>query len=709
MIGSVKNMVMNLPNLSCNTIFAPNDIIQVLEKLNGASTESKSKTLEYLSLSCAFDIETTSFYNAAGEKCALMYVWTLSLSGYIVQGRTWGTFLETLNAVHDYFNLSTRKRLIIGVHNLAFEFQFMRHWMNWVNVFSLEKYKPIYAVCDLGIEFRCTYLLSGYSLESLAKNLIQFKIRKLKGDLDYTLIRNSETPLSKEEEAYTINDVQIIVAYLYEESEKLGGLSKLPITKTGYARQYCRSLCFENEWYKYRIRKLTLTPEEYKQLDRAFQGGFTHANPFISGITVDNVTSYDFTSSYPYIMVSDMFPMSKGELVKNITISEAEKLFKVYWCVFDIEFFDLESQTIFESYLSSSRCRALEDEQINNGRVVRARYLITTITSDDWEIIKRVYQFSHVRLHNFRKYRLGYLPTEFVKGVLGLYSDKTRLKGVAGKEAEYLSAKEKVNSLYGMTVMKILREIIIYDNEWKEPVIPDITDAINGYNRDYNRFLFFAWGVRVTSAARRNLWTGILACGADYCYSDTDAIKVQNIEKHMDYIKRYNANVKRKLQAAMKYHKLPFELCEPETIKGEKKLLGEWTFDGNYKRFKTQGAKRYMVEYSNDKRNGKDAGKISLTVSGLNKEIAIPYLLEKYGKDKIFDAFCDGMEIPAGKTGKMIHSYIDVPREGNITDYTGRTAPYKEFSAVHLEPTGYNLKLSPDYIRFIKGIRGVYR
>lgn len=700
---------MMLPNLSCDRVYTPDEIFQTLGKLKNALTEPRGKTHEYISMACAFDIETTSFYNEAGEKSAIMYVWTLSLNGYIVQGRTWEEFLETLSAIHDYFGLSNKKRLIIGVHNLAFEFQFMRHWLKWVNVFSLEKYKPIYAICELGIEFRCTYLLSGYGLESLAKNLIKFKIKKLSGDLNYSLIRNVLTPITEQEQAYTINDVQIVVAYLYEESEKLGGIANLPITKTGYARQYCRNLCFANNWYKYRIHKLTLTPEEYLQLDRAFQGGFTHANPFVSGITVENVTSYDFTSSYPYIMVSEMFPMSSGELVPNITIAEAEKLFRVYWCVFDIEFFNLESQTIFESYLSSSRCRALEDEQINNGRIVRASYLITTITSDDWEIIKRVYQFAAVKIHNFRKYRLGYLPTEFVKGVLELYSDKTKLKGVSGKEAEYMGAKEKVNSLYGMTVMKILREIIIYDTEWKEPVIPEIKEAIQSYNRDYNRFLFFAWGVRVTSAARRNLWTGIIACGADYCYSDTDAIKVQNIEKHMGYINKYNANVKRKLQAAMKYHKLPFELCEPETIKGEKKLLGEWCFDGHYSKFKTQGAKRYMVQYSNDKRNGKDAGKISLTVSGLNKEIAVPYLLEKYGENGVFEAFCEGMEIPAGQTGKMIHSYIDIPREGFITDYTGQTAHYKELSAVHLEPTGYNLKLSPDYIKFIKGIRGVYR
>ena len=53
-------------------------------------------------------------------------------------------------------------------------------------------------------------------------------------------------------------------------------------------------------------------------------------------------------------------------------------------------------------------------------------------------------------------------------------------------------------------------------------------------------------------------------------------------------------------------------------------------FEGYYERFKTLGAKRYMVQ--------KD-GKVNITVSGLNKKIAVPYLQQKFG-DNIFRYSC---------------------------------------------------------------------
>lgn len=124
--------------------------------------------------------------------------------------------------------------------------------------------------------------------------------------------------------------------------------------------------------------------------------------------------------------------------------------------------------------------------------------------------------------------------------------------------------------------------------------------------------------------------------------------------------------------------------------------MGVWDYDGHYKRFKTLGAKRYIVEY--------DDGEINITVSGLNKKVTVPYLLDKYGKDGTFENFNDGLYIPAAYTGKNTHTYIDEVRTGILVDYLGTPAEYSELSAVHLEESEYSLSLSDEYIDYLLSI-----
>ena len=296
-----------------------------------------------------------------------------------------------------------------------------------------------------------------------------------------------------------------------------------------------------------------------------------------------------------------------------------------------------------------------------------------------------------------RIYEKQYLPTEFVKAILKLYEDKTILKDVEGKEVEYLKSKGMINSAYGMCVTDIIRDTDTFTTEWiNEPA--DGIKAIDKYNKNKQRFLFYPWGVWVTSYARRNLFTGILEFDEDYIYSDTDSIKVINADKHTDYINRYNDIVRKKLTAACYHHNISLEMTSPKTIKGIEKTLGIWDDDGFYTRFKTLGAKRYMVE-KNDK--------VSITVSGLNKKIAVPYMLEKSSRTgiDIFDMFDNDLYIPPEYTGKNIHTYIDEEFRCLLTDYQGNEAEVHEYSAIHLAPSDYHLGMEFEFLRLIKGER----
>jgi len=673
-----------------------------------------NKRIEYVNIECAFDIETTNMlYN--GAKFAFMYCWQFGIQNkeHIYLGRTWQEFVETCKKLQEYFNLSESRRLICYVHNLGFEFQFMRKYFEWLNVFAVDERKPIKALCTYGIEFRDSYILSGYSLAKTAENLTSHKIEKLIGDLDYTIIRNSKTTLTEEEKAYCNNDVEILLYYINEQIALYKDISKIPLTNTGRVRNFVRNKCYhtstnhkkDSKFYYVRYRRimndLQLSVNEYNMLKRAFAGGFTHANANYSGQVLTDVASIDFTSSYPAVMLSERYPMSKG----FETVLTKEKDFNFYlqrYCLlFDAVFTGIETITFFEQYISESKCTKLVKPIINNGRVYSADELHITLTDIDFKIIKKCYKWKQCKVGNIIRYAKGYLPKPIIQSIIELYGKKTTLKGVQGKETEYLLSKGMLNSVYGMCVTDIVRENAVYNNdEWTKEIANPLED-IKKYNDSKSRFLYYPWGVWVTAYARANLWTGILNIADDYIYSDTDSIKFLNYEKHVDFIEWYNKRVTNKLNQMCKTLKLDAELLAPKTIKGISKPLGVWDFEGIYTRFKTLGAKRYLIEKN---------GKLQITVAGLSKQNGVKYMLEQCNNDsaKVFEMFNDELFIDGEHTGKMTHTYIDEEQEGIITDYLGNTEHIISKSAVFLENCEFTLSISRQYAQFLKMLKQGY-
>lgn len=207
------------------------------------TTVTNNKRITYINTPASFDIETTSFYNGE-HKQAIMYVWSFAIERYVITGRTWEEFLDVLEKIASFFELSQTKRFIIYVHNLPYEFQFFRKLIEWKNVFAMEKREPVSALSITGIEFRCSYKLSGYSLEKTAENLHKYSVKKLVGDLDYNKLRHSKTLLTTEELNYCKNDVLVVTAFIQEMIEEYGGIDRIPLTKTGIVRQFCRKQCF---------------------------------------------------------------------------------------------------------------------------------------------------------------------------------------------------------------------------------------------------------------------------------------------------------------------------------------------------------------------------------------------------------------------------------------------------------------------------------
>lgn len=680
-------------------------------------TKINKETVEYYNIPCAFDIETTSFYSD-NEKRATMYVWQMCVNGYVYIGRTWQELMQFMCTIINRLNLSNNRRLVVYVHNLSYEFQFIRKWFEWDNVFAIDSRKVVKAVTISGIEFRCSYLLTGKSLNKVGKDLTTFKIHKMTGYLDYSLKRNSLTRLSTREIRYCINDVRVVVALIAEKIQQDGDITKIPLTKTSYVRRYVRNKCLYAESKKHKdsqtnkafkryrtlMQELTISVDEYHALKRAFQGGFTHANPLWSGEICYNVGSFDFTSSYPYVMLSELYPMSRARKVRIKDKATFNDFLHKYCCIFDIKFTNLKAKHLYDNYISSSKCSKIINEIVANGRVVSADELITTITNVDYDIIESTYTWDTIAIGDMYIYDRGYLPREIFESLLSLYRDKTTLKGIQGREVDYILAKENLNSCYGMIVTDICRVSHNYINdEWDDNNI-DYDKDINDYNNDIRRFLFYPWGVFVTAYARRNLWIGIHEFGRtnDYIYSDTDSIKCLNPAKHIDFINRYNKLVLTKLKRAAKHHNLSIEDFRPRTQDGIEKLIGVWDNEGDdvyiaYKAFKTLGAKRYMI-LDNDY-------KLSITVSGLNKDITVPHLIKEYGKYGAFKAFNEGLYINAQNTGKNTHTYVDTEISGYLTDYQGNIDKYHEKSYIHLEAQDYTLSINQNYLDYIDNVK----
>lgn len=709
---------------------------QLAEAMNEAFVESEvelveDNKIEYFNIPASFDIETTSFTYLDSrtnevKKCGTMYIWQLGLNGTVIYGRTWQEFLDVLEVLVDDLGLGSTRKLVIYVHNLGYEFQFIRRIFNWEKVFAIKQRRPVYATV-MGLEFRCSLFLSNYALSYIGDNLLhKYPVKKLVGNLDYSLKRHSKTPLTQEELDYCINDVKVVMSYIQEKIELDGDITKIPLTNTGYVRDYCRKECFfegipeeDKEGrkrvqmnYRALMKSLQITDNvEYEQLHRAFMGGFTHASALYSGQVLEDVGSADLTSSYPFTMCAQYFPSSKGEYIGSIEDNDLlNHYLKKYCCLFDIEFTNLQPTKEFENVLSESRCKIEGKFVVNNGRIVSADRCTTTLTELDYDTISKFYKWDSVKIMNFRIYHRGYLPKALILAVLDLYEKKTSLKNVEGKEIEYLVSKNMINAAFGMMVTAVVRDEYVYSYEWfKEGA--NVDSQLADYNRSFNRFLYYGWGVWVTAHARHNLFSAILEFGTDYVYSDTDSIKGINFDNHEQYFKEYNEVTFEKLLDMCNTYNIPFSKCKPKTIDGEEKLLGLWEREKTYKRFKTVGAKRYIYEYED--------GKLDMTVSGLNKKNAIPYLLDYYNNDKsmIFEIFGEGMFIPSTyinkdgvethPTGKLTLTYVEEEVKGTLVDYQGNIGEYHELSSIHMEPQSYFMSLVGDYIKFLEGIQYV--
>ena len=120
-------------------------------------------------------------------------------------------------------------------------------------------------------------------------------------------------------------------------------------------------------------------------------------------------------------------------------------------------------------YISLSKCRHIENALVDNGRIISADYLETTITDIDLKILISEYDWTDIKFYDVACARYGYLPRQLIKTICQYYHYKTELKNVEGQELLYLKSKSKLNSLYGMCAQDPVKQSILFiDNMFEE-------------------------------------------------------------------------------------------------------------------------------------------------------------------------------------------------------------------------------------------------
>lgn len=677
-------MVVSCADFDYASFFAK---VKLLKKRRGNQSKKKEKQRNYLDLVTAFDIEITRI---PGMEQSVMYIWQWAFEDTVVVGRTWDDFLLLQHHIHSV--LPADSWLVVYVHNLPFEFQYLKGIYSFVpeDIFAVDSRKVVKADMHGCFEFRCSYKLTNMSLKQFTEKF-HVKHSKLSGeDFDYSKERYYFTPMSEQEIAYCVHDVLGLVEALHALMDRDGDtLYTIPLTSTGYIRRMVkRSMKAGKEahWY---VSQMLPGLELYQALREAFRGGNTHASRYFANDVIYNVHSADRSSSYPAIICNSEFPVSLF-----VPFREKDCTWDYVWrcltirhkaLLLRIAMSDVELRDPYWGcpYLSTDKCRIPKSHRLavseDNGRILRAAYLETTVTDVDLRIILREYKGKIKVLQGWYA-SYGKLPQSLTDVVIALYKQKTELKGVDGQEVYYEKSKNLLNSCYGMMAQSVHRPVIFQQvGEYQADMTKTDAELLEEYNK--KAFLAYQWGVWTTAWARYHLELGIRNVhdqGGRFLYCDTDSVKYYGDHVSWD---AYNDD---RIDECMKSGAYA---TDP---KGRTHYMGTFELEDNetgyaYAEFKTLGAKKYAYR----ERTGEP---VKCTIAGVGKKIGGKELDARGG----LNAFEDGFVFWAA--GGQVAVYNDDPqlepiyKDGHRIDIT---------SNLTLMPSTYKLGITGEYERII--------
>lgn len=632
--------------------------------------EGRNKNRKYpsvIDMVCAFDIETT-YLAEIDDSC--MYTWQLSVEGQGLLGRQWSEFYELMENL-ELIAKEREARLVIYVHNLSFEFQFLRSLLEFSpdDVFIVKSRKILKAVYHNLIEFRCAYLLTNMSLDDFTKKM-EVEHQKLSGqEFDYSKRRYPWTELTEDEKSYCMHDVYGLVEALHKYFEiNNDNLLSVPMTSTGFVRRDAKNAM--RTVSRDEIEDMLPNWHIYTLCRDAFRGGNTHANRYYVGHILKDVYSADRSSSYPDVQINCPFPMSCFSEEGQQSVRRLEQLIEKEKAILvRVIFYNIELKDKYWGcpYLSYDKCEGTTGEIVENGRILKSKFLETTLTDIDYRIIESEYKWDKIEIVDLCYASYGPLPKPLKQVTIDYYINKTSLKGVDGQEVFYVKSKNLLNSIFGMTAQNPVKpEIKMYGLEY-HTVDTDLKKLL--YATRNRQFMPYQWGVWITAWARYRLEEGIRIAGDDFVYCDTDCVKSL---KELNW-KAYNKERMNDSKASGAYAK---------DAKGRIHYMGVYETEEKLDRFVTWGAKKYCGELN---------GKLAVTVSGVVRKHSASEL-ERLGG---IEAFRPGLRFV--DAGGLEARYQD--HDLQVLEIDGHKLYLT--SSVSLVPSEYTLGITSKYEKIL--------
>lgn len=654
----------------------------------------------------SFDIETTSYFIIDGKLTAwdekydndtylksecggVCYIWQFSINEQVYYGRELSELSIFLDRIFGSIDFENVNKPIIWVHNLSFEFQWIREIFDFTNVFARTQRKPIKAETDK-YQFRCTYFLTQLSLAKWSEST---PVRKQEGLLNYNVLRTPISPLTSEEMKYCEFDCLVVYYGIRDFQRKYKDQYHIPLTQTGEVRKVMRDMYHKDYAYLKKMASLVPDADLFYFMRAAFAGGSTGGNVAYTAKIIYNLLTHDLKSDYPAQLVRRKYPLTPFVPVyriKRFTDMDYDR--KGY--ILQVCFKNMKRKTTI-GYLSKSHLYGIVRGSFDNGKLIQCEECTYIGTSIDIQIIDMVYDYEDYEIQKCYMSYLGYLDSKFVDFVLTLFYNKTCLDGV--DDELYMNSKKFINALYGMQCTSPISNDITYENSvWGEHVLSkdEINEKFAKMKNGMANITAYQVGLFCPAWARLELYSVLMEDPEDICYWDTDSCKHYDTPKMRSIIEERNRINKELMDQAMEFHGFDKERTRPKNQKGKICQLGCWEPEKPYAECKFLGAKRYCYRYE-----GEEC--YHITVAGVPKNNSIFI--------KSLDMFDDKLVFPANLKNekgeyiaKNMHQYKDGDNPSVVfpDGYVNTN-----INATVLRPTSYDMSLANDYralVQFFK-------